>query len=281
MKKFLAAFDGLRFCESTLSYAVDISRRANAHLVGVFLDDFTRRSYGMLEIANYQGAAVDQHMQELDEGDEALRMESAGRFQQACLDAGIAFSIHHDQNVAIQELLRESVYADLLVIGERESLTRFQEEVPTRFIRDVLNDVQCPVVLVPDTFRPIQKIILLYDGEPSSVHAARTFSYLFESLKHLDTEVLTIKSENEDVRLPEEKLIKEFILQHFPLSEAIIVKGEAEVEISRYLRRVEKHALVVLGAYQRSRFSRLFKPSMADGLLKTVDLPLFIAHNKS
>jgi nucleotide-binding universal stress UspA family protein len=281
MKKFIAAFDGLRFCESTLQYAISLSRHANAHLVGVFLDDFTRRSYGVLELAKYEGAAVDQHMQELDQEDEAQRMESAKLFQHACLEAGISFSLHHDQNIAIQELLRESVYADLLVIGEAETLTRFEEEPPTRFIRELLNDVQCPVVLVPAKMHAIQKIILLYDGEPSSVHAARTFSYLFDSLKHLDTEVLTVKHEKENVLLPDERLIKEFITQHFPLAEAIVLKGEPENVISHYLGREKKHALVVLGAYQRSRFSRVFKPSMADALLKSVDLPLFVAHNKS
>ena len=281
MKKFLAAFDGLRFCESTMHYAIDFCRHANAHLVGVFLDDFTRRSYGVLEVAQYHGAAMDQHMQELDEEDEAMRMQSAKRFQQACLQAGISFSIHHDQNIAIQELLHESIYADLLIIGRSETLTRFQEEAPTRFIRELLNDVQCPVVLVPDTYRLLQKIILLYDGEPSSVHAARTFSYLLEPFKHLDTEVLTIKPENDNVQLPDERLIKEFITQHFPLAEMIILKGDPETQIKNYLLREKKQALVVLGAYQRSRFSRVFKPSMADQALKAVNLPLFIAHNKS
>lgn len=38
--------------------------------------------------------------------------------------------------------------------------------------------------------------------------------------------------------------------------------------------------LVVLGAYRRNELSRWFKTSMADTLMKELDTPLFIAHNK-
>ena len=40
MKKFVAAFDGLNFSESTLEYAVEIAKGAKAHLVGVFFRRF-------------------------------------------------------------------------------------------------------------------------------------------------------------------------------------------------------------------------------------------------
>jgi len=44
MKKFIAAFDGLKFCESTSEYAISLAKQTRAHLVGVFLDDFTHHS---------------------------------------------------------------------------------------------------------------------------------------------------------------------------------------------------------------------------------------------
>ena len=39
MKKFIVAFDGLRFSESVRDYAVMLARQSGAHLVGVFLED--------------------------------------------------------------------------------------------------------------------------------------------------------------------------------------------------------------------------------------------------
>jgi nucleotide-binding universal stress UspA family protein len=281
MKKFIVAFDGLNFNECTMSYAIFFARYCNAHLVGVFLEDFSRHSYTIADITKYEGSHFDSHMQELNEKDKVEREESIELFENACQNTGINYSIHRDKNVAIHELLHESVYADLLIINESETLTRYKEASPTRFIRELLNDVQCPVIIVPSKYKPIDKIILLYDGEPSSVHAVRTFGYLFEPIKHFETEVITVKGAEESMHVPDNKLIKEFIKRHYPKAEYIVLKGQPEDEIIKYLQRQKKDPMIVLGAYRRSKFSRLFRPSMADHLLHHLKMPLCIAHNKS
>jgi nucleotide-binding universal stress UspA family protein len=281
MKKFIAAFDGLKFSETTLNYAVFLARHAKAHLVGVFLEDFTRHSYGVADITKYAGEDFDRHVQELNEKDKEERNESVDKFEETCQNMGLNYTVHRDRNVAIQELLHESIYADLIIISGNETLTRYDEAAPTRFIRDLLNDVQCPVVVVPEKYKPVEKIVLLYDGEPSSVYAVRMFDYLFEVIKHFETQVLTVKAREESMHLPDNRLIKEFIKRHYPKAEYILVKGNAEDEIIRFLRREKKDVLIVLGAYRRSKLSRLFKPSMADFLLQHLKMPLFIAHNKS
>jgi nucleotide-binding universal stress UspA family protein len=281
MKKFIAAFDGLSFSESTMSYAIFLAKHCEAHLVGVFLEDFTRHSYSMADITAYEGSNLDRHMQELNEKDREERDKSISIFEQACQSGGIHYSVHRDRNIAIHELLHESIYADLLIISASESLTRYEEPAPSRFVRSLLNDVQCPVVVVPAVYKSIDKIILLYDGEPSSVHAVRMFSYLFEPIKHFDTEVISVKSAPASLHLPDNRLIREFIKRHYPKAEYVVLKGLAEDEIIRYLLLQKQHPMIVLGAYQRSRFSRLFRPSMADHLLLHLKMPLFIAHNKS
>lgn len=281
MKKFIAAFDGLNFSESTMNYAIFLAKICNAHLVGIFLEDILRHSYGLAEIREYEGASLDRYMQDLNEKDQEERDKSIEIFKQACGEQGINFSVHRDRNVASLELLHESVYADLLIISATETLTRFKEGAPTKFIRELLNEVQSPVMVVPEKFKPINKIILLYDGEPSSVYAVRAFSYLFEAIKDFETEVVTVKGRQESLHIPDNRLIKEFIRRHYPKADYIVLKGLPEDELVKYLGREKKDPMVVLGAYRRNKFSRLFKPSMADYLLQHLKMPLFIAHNKS
>lgn len=281
MKKFIVAFDGLRFSESAMSYAIFLAKHCKAHLVGAFLEDFMRRNYGLAEIKKHEGANLDQYIEDMNQKDQDDRNESIAVFELACQDSGLNYSVHRDRNVALNEVLHESVYADLLIINAAETLSRYEEAAPSRFMRELLNDVQCPVVLVPASYEPIDKVVMLYDGEPSSVHAVRTFSYLFESIKHFDTEIVTVKRPEESLHVPDNKLIKEFVKRHYPKAEYIVLKGVAEDEITNYLHRGKENAMVVLGAYRRSKFSRLFRPSMADYLLMHLKLPLFIAHNKS
>lgn len=280
MKKFIAAFDGLHFSESTLRYAIDLSLQCKAHLVGVFLEDVTRRSYGLPDLVQYTGREVDRRVHDLDEKDEIVRRESIEKFEEACQSFGLPFAVHRDRNVALQEILEESVYADLLLVDAAETLTRFEEEAPARFVRDLLNDAQCPVLLVPREYKPFQKIVLLYDGEPSSVFAVRTFSYLFEPVRDVETQVLTVRPAHPPYA-PHDRLMKEFVGRHFPRADYLVLKGSPEEEIIRFLQRDGKDSLLVLGGNRRPRFSRLFRPGMADRLLQALNAPLFIAHNKA
>ena len=279
MKKIIAAFDGLRFSESTLRYSVFMAGKLKAHLVGVFLDDFTRHSYSVSEITQYKGS-FDAHLEELNKKDEEIRNNAALQFEEVCQEAGVNFSIHRDKNIALQELLHESIYSDLMIINSRETFTRFDEPIPTRFIRDLLTDVMCPVLIVPGEYHEPQKSVLLYDGEPSSVYAVKMYSYMTESFMDFDTEVLSVNPEEGSMHVPDNRLMKEFMKRHYPEAEYTVIKGRAEDSILKHLEDQEKGCIVVLGAYRRGRLSRIFRPSMADLLMKHIQAPLFIAHNR-
>jgi len=279
MKKIIAAFDGLRYSVSTKDYAIYIAKQTNTHLVGVFMDDPVRTSYNIYELIVKEGASGDQ-LKKHQAKDKITRAAAAKKFETACKKSGLEYTVHHNRNVAIQELKHESIYADLLIINSKETLTRYIEKLPTGFVRDLLGDAQCPVLIVPEQYKSIQKIILLYDGEPSSVYAIKIFSYLLPQLKHMDTEVLSVNPVDSTLQLPDNKLMQEFMKRHYPNATYTIMKGNAEDEIVKYLEKSNQNSLVVLGAYRRSTVSRWFRESMADILMKEVKLPLFIAHNK-
>jgi len=278
MNKIIAAFDGLKYSVSTRDYAIYFARQASTHLVGIFMDDRSYASYNIYELAKQQVPA--KKMKQLEAKDAAIRNKAAEDFEKACRQSAIEYSVHHDRNIAIVALKEESLYADLLVIDSKETLTHYKENIPTRFIRDLLADAQCPVMLAPPNYKPVEKIVLLYDGAPASVHAIKMFNYLFPQLKEMDTEVLTIKPVYSSTHLPESRLMKEFMKRHYPDAKYTVMKGWAEDEIVKHLKKQKENTLVVLGAYRRGPVSRLFRESMADVLMKKLKLPLFIAHNK-
>jgi hypothetical protein len=279
MEKILAAFDGLQYSNSTKEYAIYLAKQTATHLVGVFMDDLTYTSYKIYELVTKQGVS-EEKLNQYRLKDKAIRDKAAHDFSTACQEAGIEYVVHHDRNIAIQDLKHESIYADLLIIDAKETLTHYPEKQPTRFIRDLLADAQCPVLLVPQKFKPVEKIILLFDGEPSSVHAIKMFSYLLPQLTQLETEVISVNPVNTTLNMPDNKLMKEFMKRHYPKAKYKVMKGLAEEEIVKYLKLQQGHVMVVLGAYRRGTISRLFRESMADTLMQKVKLPLFIAHNK-
>ncbi|GAB4092538.1 universal stress protein [Flaviaesturariibacter terrae] len=278
MKKFIAAFDSLHFSESTMSYAIDLARRADAHLVGAFLEDPNLHSYSVSEMMQYTGASYDEHLEGLNRKDEETRRTCIETFRQACRSGHVPCSVHHDRNAPLRELLHESIYADLLLLGASEAPGEKSGPVPPPFVRHLLQEAQCPVVLLPARYQHIGRIVLLYDGAPSSVHALRAFSYLFENLKNLETEVITVKDPDADLHVPDGRLMKEFVKRHFPGACYTVLKGNPDEEILRHLKHLPAQAIVVLGAYRRDALSRLFRPSTADVLLRHVKVPLFISN---
>lgn len=279
MQKIIAAFDGLKFSESTRDYAIDIAKGTNTHLVGVFLDDLTYTSYKIHELILKDSVPVEK-LNVYEAKDKATRDLAAKNFEKSCQKAGLKYTIHHNREIAIHSVKHESIYCDLLIIDSGETLTHYTEKLPTRFIRDLLGDTQCPVLVVPQKYHPIQKIVLLYDGGPSSVFAIKMFSYLLPELKDLQTEVVSVNPENSKIQLPESKLMKEFMRNHYPKAKYTVMTGWAEDDIVRHLNKQKQaNVLVVLGAYRRGTVSRWFRESMADILMKEVKLPLFIAHH--
>ncbi len=281
MKKIIAAFDGLQYGTSTRDYALDLAQKTNTHLVGVFMDDPTYTSYKIYELLEGEEGVSASKLKALELKDKNARLAAAADFEKACQHAKLTFSIHHDHRIALQELKHESIYADLLIIDAKETLTHYREKKPTRFIRDLLGDAQCPVLVVPQKYKPINKIIMLYDGEPSSVYAIKMFSYLIPEFGLLDIEVVTVKNTDESKHLPNNKLLKEFMKRHFSKVTYTVLKGYAEAEIINYLKQGQENSLIVLGSNRRSNVSRWFRESMADGIMKNdVKIPLFIAHHK-
>lgn len=277
MKKIIVAIDGLKYAESTVQFAIYIARETRSHLVGVFLEDFSYHSYSIYELAP-RPEPWEPQIRKLNEEDLVSRTGSVEKFTALCKKADIEFNIHHDRNFALPELLHETVYADLLIIGKNETLSPSLPIPPTGFLRDLLGDIQCPVLVVPEDFELVNKIVLLYDGQPSSMFAIKMFSYLLPFMKMLPVEILTVKTLDENLHVPDNRLMKEFSRRHFHNVSYHVLHGVAEHEIVKYLKESKTPPLVVLGAYQRNLVSRWFRQSMADVLMEKLDSPLFIAH---
>lgn len=278
MKKIVVAFDGLTFSEPSMHYAAALASAANAHLVGVFLEDFTHHSYKIYELVSEKGVSSAK-LKELERKDKATRAEAVARFETFCNKSAIKYSVHRDHFIAIRDLVHETIYADMLVISRDESFSHYADNKPSPFIKELMINMQCPALLVPSKYKPLKKIVLLYDGKPASVYAVKMFSYLFDSLKNLPAEVISVKSAEDNMHLPDNRLMKEFMKRHFPKAAYTVLQGFPEHEIINHLKeQQEAETLIVAGAYRRGSVSRWFRASMGDVLMKELKSPLFIAH---
>jgi len=94
-------------------------------------------------------------------------------------------------------LIYESRYADLIILGYQAFFSNVAGEAS--ILKDVLIEAECPVMIVPDQYKPIQNILLTFDGKAHSVFAIKQFIQLLpeESLHATATLVHISKSKEE------------------------------------------------------------------------------------
>jgi hypothetical protein len=279
MKKISAAFDGLKFSKATLDYAGYLAAKSQALLTGVFLEDFLYHSFNLYDMIGSQGISQAK-LKHLIANDKATRQQAIDLFKQYCKKENISYVVHQDESFAINDLLKESIYSDLLLISAAETLNHFQQDKPTPFIKELLAGTQSPVLIVPSAYHSIERIVVLYDGHPSSVFAIKMFNYLFPWLSKLPVEVVFASEEQASAELPDDELIKEFIACHYSRVNYTLLSGEPEKALIGHIQKIPPTSIVIMGAYSRGAVSRMFNSSMANKLMEVLDVPLFIAHNK-
>jgi hypothetical protein len=194
----------------------------------------------------------------------------------ACKNRGIKIWVHENIGEPLTEVISESRFADMLVVDPEMSFGSSREAVPSHFIKEVLTNSECPVVIAPYTFNGIEEIVFAYDGGASATFAMKQFSYLFPKLSDLKLTILQV-SEEQKVPLIEKKKLIEFLQMHYSSIGFRILEGKASDELFGFLHD-KKNIFVVIGAYGRKNLRGVFRHSTADLLLKTVNLPVFIAH---
>ncbi len=276
MKKILVAQNGIKYSSAAVEYAVNIAKVQDAMLVGLFIHDlsYANLSYGVMWDMPY----VDFNMlSEINKDDDEKIKLNISLFKTACEKAGVHHKVHLEQGVPLQELIKESSFADLILIDVHTGFFSFKQETPSPFLKDVLSDAHCPVLIVPDNHNILDKVIFSYDGSASSSFALKMFSYIFPNYADHETVIVTVNKGSTN-HLEANKNIKELVSTRFNNPKYEVLNGEPEVEILNYLKNNGSNSVVVLGSYGRSAISRMFNESLSNKLLREIQLPLFITH---
>lgn len=141
MEKIIVAIDGLNFKAPTVEFAATMTFRLQGHLVGVFLHDSTYHSYKIysMELGKLM---TDKEIEREELKDRALRQNAIQEFESICKKHRIRYSVREDRDIALPELVHESIYADLLVINSGEQFTHYPENRPSGFLRNLMESVQ-------------------------------------------------------------------------------------------------------------------------------------------
>jgi len=261
MEKILLAMDALNMNTHAIDFGCYIAKLTRSRLTGVFLE-------GLIE---------ERPLVPAEEDGKATVETNIHRFREACVCRETLSLIHRDRGVPLSEVIAESRFADLIIIDAETAFNRKDAIIPGRFVKDVLRSAECPVLIAPYGFEALNEIIFAYDGSASSVYAIKQFAHLFPNLHNIPVVVLSIR-DDESPALEEQFKIKEWLRAHYDnVHFDIRHGGGASDQLLAHLIE-KKDAIVIMGAFGRNDISTFFRPSSANVLVKTVNLPFFIAH---
>jgi nucleotide-binding universal stress UspA family protein len=273
MKKILLAFDGTNFSDGAFEFARKLNEIKPILLVGAFLPQTSIAN--LWSYADVMGGPS--YIPLIEEEESKQIKKNVEHFEKMCVHNSIDYRVHKDFfDLALPELKKESRFADLLILSSEVFYENLGNEFPNEYLKDALQHVECPVLIVPEKYDFPKNIILAYDGSYESVYSIKQFAYLFPEFYNNET-LLVYATNNDDRDFPDKIQIEELVARHYKN----LTLSKIDINPKKYFSAwmMEKRsALLVSGSYGRSGLSQLFKKSFVKEVIAEHRLPVFIAH---
>ena len=264
MRKILMATNAHYIKASAIDFSCYIANLTRSPLTGVFLENKYKPSLaGVLttesdadEVVRATDNAVNKHL-----------------FCNKCMRNDTRHFIQHAIGNPLNEIIRASLYADVILTDGNTSFDK-NEGWPSGFVKELLKNAKCPVIVTPFDFDEINEVVFAYDGTDSSVFAMKQFIYLLPQLNDIKITVLQVLKDDDNDDITEKNRLKEFLMMYYDAVHYDTLHGHADMELFKKFLS-QRNKILVMGAYGRKK---ILNQSTADILLKTLNIPIFIAH---
>jgi len=277
MKKILAVIDAINYKEEQLDAIEYMAGILKGNLTIIMLEEINSITPLMAPdfAAGVPGRYYEIVIKAAEEKSKVVK-ENTEALRKACLTRGLTCAIHNDKGFAAEEVILESRFADLVLLGKELSFPFLFDTEPSEFVKNVLSNAQCPVLVIPEDMSVVKGVIFTYNGTFSSMYAIKAFADIFPDLVAKDATVVYVCEKGHDT-IPHEKLLKEYLDSYNKNIIYKIFSGKADTVLQTYLEQKQDH-ITTFGAYGRSRLSRFFNSSSAENILRIMKGPLFITH---
>jgi nucleotide-binding universal stress UspA family protein len=282
MTKILALVDGSLYARSVCDHAAWIARRTGA---GVDVLHVLGRRQTAAVSPNLSGSialgARTALLEELSAHDEqtAKLAHKRGRAilddAQAAIEAGggVAVTTRLRLGDIVEEVTDGESDADIVVVGKRGEAADFAKLHLGSNLERVVRACTKPVFVASRAFKPIARVLIAYDGGPSSMravgHVAR--SALF---KDLPCQLLMVGSDTTKNRLSLDNAAATLKASGYTV-EAAIVQGHTESVIAQAVE-ANGVGLLVMGAYGHSRIRSLIIGSTTTAMVRECKIPVVL-----
>jgi hypothetical protein len=274
MKKIVIAFDGTQFSEGAFNFVRQLNQLKPLQLTGLFVPHVSTAT--MWSFTSAMAGPI--YNQVFDEHYSETISKNMEYFEWLCKKNNIDYRVHKGMSeLALPELIKETRFSDLLIISGENFYKDYIGGDPGDFMKDLLREAECPVVIMPEVYQFPTRNVIAYDGSESSVYALKQFAYLFPELCNNKT-LIVFSKEDGNRSLPSEDQIEELASKHFSHLKLLKLNISPNRDFANWLKEEDEQILLVCGSFSRSALSQFFFKSFVDDIIAEHRFPVFIAH---
>ena len=274
-KRTVVGLDPSAYAKATVTIACRRTQLTGGTLIGVATIDkpgIERAESGSgVGGGHYASEAREHHLKHAEE----IAAQLISDFESTCKKENVDFESSIRTGSPVDVLIDESLSADLVMVGTRTFFHHETREAPGDTLGRLLDNHSCPVLAIPETSCRPDHILFAFDESPASGRAMRLFNYL--SADFPDAPQITLLTVHDDREEGEALLVKpaQYLRSH-GRQVKIMVRSGNPGEVVLKAAKEQENSLVVLGATNHSRLTRLIFGSVTHTLIEDGSLPLFI-----
>ncbi|MGD1899783.1 MAG: universal stress protein [Phormidesmis sp.] len=285
MKTILLCSDGSAFADSIYRYGAWFARRFQAEAKVLFVTDIRQKVVSTGNLSGSIGLGASEQL--LDKLVSLEHEKAKLNNQRARLILQNARQVLKAEGLGEVELLNPTGFlvdcfhdfeaeADMVVLGKRGEAAEFASDHLGANIDRIVRSSSKPCLVTPQTFAPIERILLAYDGSPTG---KRILNFLVDNASGFkDTEIhlLTVAKSEADDKKTQELAKAEQALQSAELNiTASQLTGNPEEVISQYVKQ-HQISLLMMGAYGHRRIRHLVIGSTTVQLLRSSQIAMLL-----
>lgn len=259
--------------------ARDIAKRYDAEVTGLAVVDM-----GSIESGSRGGGIgsmylVEELRKNLTTEARTKARQLADEFEALMKESDVPYDAHVKEGVPFRRILEDMKYHDLLVVGSEPHFFYSHPEQETKTLEHIVRDGVAPVFIVRDTYTPVERVLIAYDGSDAAARTLHRFVHLHPFGKDVTLEILGVYGKGKGAEQETElrlNLAKGYLEMHgFTARSRMLGGGNAADQIVDYAARFEAD-VVVAGAHSVSKLAEFTFGSTTSCLLKKSPAPLFI-----
>lgn len=280
-KAIFACVDGSKFSNSVCEYGIEISKNTQIPLKLLNTIEHSHKSNKIDFSGNLGLGEKDELLEELSNEDEKESKalinngkELLNTLKQKANDAGLRSVITSQRHGKLYDnLLELQAKVRLLIIGLRGKDSQGNNIVGEQ-IEEILRNIEVPTLLVNQEFRPINKLMMAYDGSTSSIKALQSIvkSPLFkQDVRRYIVNVCNDERKSRMLLAQAAELLHDTKLN----IELVSIKGEPLNELLKFQSEHDIDA-IVMGAFSHGKIRSAIFGSFTSKMIQNSSKPLIL-----